>query len=197
MITSCHVCGLVVETDIANDISKYICPRCHAVILRDSNMKYVFAFSLTSLILMIPSMIFPFLIIQINDSVMSANLFESVIMLSRDGFTAAGVVVLCVSFVFPVIYLMLTAYTAFDSLSHQRLPKAGYAAFIIEKFQSWQMVDVFLVGILVSVVKLVDMADVTLGRGFYSLLGACFFMVCSGIYYDSRYYWRIKKNFNR
>lgn len=196
MITACRVCGLVADTENMDKDSKYLCPRCKAVLMHGSDMRLVLAFSLTALCLMIPAMAFPFLIIQINDTVISANLFQSVGAITDGGYTAAGIAVLCTAFVFPVVFLLLAAYTSLDAVRPVGLPGAGYAAYIVDRIQGWQMVDVFLVGILVSVVKLVDMADVTLGIGFYTLMGVCFFMIFAGIYYDSRYYWRIRKTRN-
>jgi len=42
---------------------------------------------------------------------------------------------------------------------------------LMQGLQSWVMVEVFFLGTLVSLLKLVKLADITLGLGFWSMVG--------------------------
>ncbi|MCD8492787.1 MAG: paraquat-inducible protein A [Geovibrio sp.] len=47
------------------------------------------------------------------------------------------------------------------------------------------MADVFLVGILVSIVKLIDMSELTFDYGIYLLMAVCAFTAIAEVYYDT------------
>ncbi len=189
MKTACHACGIVLNIEDDNDF-KMVCPQCATVLYgRNINMFYALMFSITSLLFMLPAMLFPFLEIQIQGNRISATLFESAKVLNDDGLRLAALIVICTAFLFPLIYMVFTAYLSFDSIVAFTMPLSEKIAKVVESMKHWQMVDVFIIGILVSVVKLVGMADINLGKGFYMLACECFFMVLAGSYYDSRQFW--------
>lgn len=186
MITSCRTCGLVVDADVKSGV-KILCPRCSSLLFRNGQgMKNSFILGLSALILLIPAAVFPFLHILINETRTSATLLQAAGIMFRDGYGLAGAAILLTALVFPVIYLMLIVYISFSCIIGRRLPFVWSAVRILDFFQHFQMTDVFLVGILVSVVKLTDMADVRFGTGFYFLVLTAFMLIASGLYYDRR-----------
>ncbi len=189
MITACRACGLIVNADTENCGGRMLCPRCSHVIFRRRNMKYALAFSLSAVFLMLPAMLFPFLRIMINDTILSTTLFQSVAALNSEGYMPAGAAVFLTAFLVPLFYLFAVCYVSFDVVTGVRLPLSEYMAHTVHRLKHWHMVDVFLVGVLVSVVKLVDMADVALCAGFYLLAVICFFIITAGVFYDSRTFW--------
>jgi len=194
MITACPACGLIIDADENDAGVKIVCPRCSSVIFHKNSMSYAFALAVSALALMVPAFLFPFLRIQVGDSIMEATIVQCVQALDRDGYTLAGAAVFYTAFLCPVIYLSLICYASLDTMVRRCLPFACLAAHAVRLTADWHMVDVFLVGILVSVVKLVDMADVSFGIGFYLLSAVCVLMIISGIYYESRSFWLKRRN---
>jgi paraquat-inducible protein A len=188
--TACEACGLILETDSDSEGYTLVCPRCANVIKGRSGMLYSLVFSLSAVVLMPPAMLYPFLKIRINDYVLTATLFESVAALNSEGYLPAGIAVFLTAFLIPLLYLFLVAYVSYEAVSGRKLPFSGSLAHFIHSLHRWHMVDVFLVGILVSVVKLVDTADVYFGVGFYLLSAVCFFLIVSEMYFDSKVFWR-------
>jgi len=152
-------------------------------------MLNVLVLGLSALILSVPAALFPFLQILISDSVSSVTLLQASDVMFTDGFAPAGLVILLTSLIFPLIYLILMTYIAFACVYKKRLPFLWSAVRVVDVFQYFQMTDVFIVGILVSIVKLVDMADVKFGAGFYCLVVMSFMIIAAGVYYDKRLFW--------
>jgi len=188
--TACEACGLIIDIEDDSEGYTLVCPRCSNVIKGRNSMLYSLVFSLSAVFLMLPAMLYPFLKIRINDSMLTATLFESVAALNSEGYVPAGIAVFLTAFLIPLLYLLLISYVSLEAVSGLRLPFSEPLAHFIHKLHRWHMVDVFLVGILVSVVKLVDMADVSFGIGFYLLSAICFFLITAEIYYDSKVFWR-------
>jgi paraquat-inducible protein A len=152
-------------------------------------MKNTFALSLTALFLSIPSAIFPFLKIYVNDDESSATLLQTAQIMFGDGFGLAGIVILLTALLLPVIYLILLAYTSLACILHKEFPHMWTAVKGIDVFHHFQMTDVFIVGILVSIIKLVDMADISFGVGFYCMIAMTLSLISAGLCYDKRLFW--------
>lgn len=189
MITSCHICGLVVDAEEHAD-HKLKCPRCSAVLLKSRDeVRNTLILSITAMILMIPSSIFPFLKVQINEVLTTANLLQTADVMAQDGYALAGAVIFITALVFPLLYLSLMIYVSAGCLMSKRLPMIWTALRLLGFCQHFQMTDVFIVGILVSVVKLLDISDVSLGTGFYFLALTSVLIISIDLYYDKRLFW--------
>jgi paraquat-inducible protein A len=189
MITSCQTCGLVVEADEETE-NKLICPRCHSALLRSrEEVKITLMLGITAFILMVPSCIFPFIHVQINEITMSVNVLQTANIMINDGFPIAGAVIFATALILPLLYLVLIIYISSACMLRRELPFVWVALRLLGVFEHFQMTDVFVLGILVSVVKLVDMSDVTLGNGFYFLTITSVIIISIDLYYDKHLFW--------
>lgn len=189
MVTACEICGLVLEIDTESS-QKSVCPRCKSVIVsRSGGMFNSLMFAIASLLLVLPVAFFPFMTLYIDDDKSSATLIQTAQVMFSDGLGLAGVVILLTALIFPVIYLILIIYTSFACLIRVRLPFVWFAVRAVDIIHHYQMTDVFIVGVLVSIVKLVDIADISFGSGFYCMVAMAFLLIISGSYYDKRLFW--------
>jgi len=189
MVTACETCGLVLEIDLESG-RKSVCPRCKAVIVsRGGGMFNSLMFAVASLLLVLPVSFFPFMNLYINDDKSSATLIQTAQVMFSDGFGLAGLVILFTALIFPVIYLILIIYTSFACLIRVKLPFVWVAVRLVSTIHHYQMTDVFIVGILISIIKLVDIADISFGSGFYCMIAMAFLLIISGSYYDKRLFW--------
>jgi len=187
MVTACHVCGLVLEADRAD--ADLACPRCHTVLYRHKDgMRNSLFFSLSAMLLMIPSVSFPFIEVQLNSFTISANLIQTAYVMVKDGYLLAGLLIFLTTFVFPLFYLALMIFVSGSCILNVNPPFLWASVRLLKKFQYFQMVDVFIVGILVSIVKLVDLAEVQLLSGFYTMSAMSISLVASGFFYDKRFF---------
>jgi len=196
MKTACITCGLIVEieTDIEH---RAVCPRCHTLILKNDNMLYSLSLSIAALILMIPAMRLPFLTIFLGGQYMSVNIFQSVNILLSEELSLAAFILLFTIFIFPTAFVLLSSWVALASLTKLRLIFSPTAMKFLSFLKNWQMIDVFLVGILVSVVKLVDMVDLKFDIGFYLIAIECFLIIKLNGYFESKHFWLSRGDHDR
>jgi paraquat-inducible protein A len=194
MLTSCHTCGLVIEIT-ESDGERTACPRCSATLFkRDGGTLYSLFFSITALILLVPAATYPFISIRINEDTTSATILDTAYIMIHDGFGIAGILVLFTALIFPMAYLLVMTYISLSCVTRTDLPYKWFFVRIMNVFEYFQMTDVFIVGILVSIVKLIDMADVSLEKGFYLMIVMTGMLVAAGAFYDKHLYWCRRHN---
>lgn len=149
------------------------CARCGYVltVCFDDPYARAWSFSVAALVLLAIAFSFPFLSISAAGVTNSMTLVQTVQYLAQYG--ADGIAVLVSIFVILVPVLMLTFITMLaTALRANRfhpllLPPTRW----LFHLNGWAMVEVFAIGVIVSLVKLAAMAKVSLGPSFWAYLG--------------------------
>ncbi len=165
----CRECNLLVDLSRLVDGKRAECPRCGCVlsVRRPRANQRLMVFALSGLICLAASTVFDF--IQLSAAGMGRELTLpqtiSVLFSLQEWALAAfmGVVVLGLPFAFLI---------ALGSLALSlELGRAGPFSFVLLRFvtflRMWNMAEIFFLGILVSMVKIADMAEVALGPSFW------------------------------
>lgn len=71
----------------------------------------------------------------------------------------------------PVLLISSLLYVSVPLLFGRVLPGSTYVFRAVVFFQTWVMVEVFFLGAIVSLIKLVKMAEVEIGIGFWAIGG--------------------------
>ena len=86
------------------------------------------------------------------------------------GQTSVGLLVLLTTVIAPMAQLVLLLYVL-GPLHRGRVPRAIVPAFRwVQRAKNWSMMEVFLLGILVSLVKLMDMASIVPGVALWAFV---------------------------
>ena len=175
---ACHGCDLLVDVSGLQNGEKASCPRCHCFLTRRRNDMYerVLALSLSSLILLVLANNYSFLSF-------SASGLESVITLAQTpgtlwdyGMPGVAIIVSAFIIVIPAIVLLLMLVLCIPLQKGVHRPWLVPVATGIFLAQNWAMVEVFIIGVIVSLVKIMAMATVVLGISFwaYTAFAICF-----------------------
>ncbi len=153
---------------------KLICERCHAVLSapeRRVGLRLVLI-ALVSAGLIYGAVTLPFLTIKrfwmSNDATLieTAFAFEGPLLI-------LSLAVLALILVLPAIRLALTLYVlAPVVLGLRSLPGAATAFRWTEALRPWSMAEIFVIGCGVALVKIVAIAEVTIGPAFYMFAAA-------------------------
>lgn len=191
-ITACYSCGLVISVTREAE-EKIACRRCRAVIKKEERNAavYVASFSFSALLLFLPALMYPVLDISVKSLYSSATILSSIQTLYSDGLGVIGALVLFTAVIIPVCFLFLCFYVSLSVLLNKELPFFRLALRLSSFFKEWHMSDVFLLGILISIVKLIDLAKLNFDYGIYLLILICIFTAISEIYYEP-YVFRMK-----
>ncbi len=171
-VIECHECGLMVSLPELQINEKALCPRCNHVltIKRENVNERIFALSLTSIIFLLLSLPFEFLSISANGLENKFDLIGSFKMLFTNQYHWLAIIEIATVFVIPLIILTTFISTLlFSDLSRQAVDKIRAFNFI-HKLLPWSMVEVFLVGVLISMIKIFSLADVNVGPSFIAFI---------------------------
>lgn len=168
----CHECALTVRIPELRESEKALCPRCgYLLSARHCNaIDRVLAFSCASLIFLGLSLFFEFLSFRSNGVESRIDVLESVLILIANDYAVLAVLeVIAIILIPSSILLGLIYLTVFLRLG--RFPPGAYQVLnIVIRMLPWSMVEIFLIGTLVSLIKIVSLADIKLGMSFYAFV---------------------------
>ena len=167
------------------------CARCAMVLYRpyDENLDRPLAFTLAAAILFIVANTFPIVGLELQGQQTTATLTGTAWALYAQDMKLLGTIVLVTTVIVPAVQLSAMTYVLV-LLRLNRAPR--YLPLALRAFQAvrpWGMVEVFLLGLLVSVAKLAGMASVVPGIGLWSF-GALLMMIAAAVAtFDARAAW--------
>jgi paraquat-inducible protein A len=169
-LLACPHCDLL-QRDVAvpeNALAR--CMRCRAVLYRpyDENLDRPLAFTLAAAILFAVANIFPIVGLELRGQETTATLTGTAWALFEENMPLLGAIVFFTTVVVPAVQLMAMAYVLLPlrlGYAPHYMPLALRA---LQAVRPWGMVEVFLLGLLVSLAKLAGMATVVPGAGLWS-----------------------------
>lgn len=174
---ACHFCDTLHEAPAVPEGTAARCKRCGVVLYqnRPASLVRTTAFSLTAVVLMLIVHTFPFLTMQSNGIRNELTLIRAAQELIRQGSVTIGWGVAIFTTVAPILMALGMLYVCAPLLVGRAAPGARYVARWLGHTEPWNMIEVFLLGVLVSMLKLAKMADLVFGVGFWAF---AVLMVC-------------------
>lgn len=165
----CPACDWVMRLPALAEGEAAYCPRCERHVLtrgRRYSRQAEIALSLTTLILLMLALPFEFLGFEVRGSEHSIVLLDTVVALLDEQYLFVGTLVILTTVLLPALYLSIMLYLSTSLALGRSLPAAPALAHLLRPIRPWLMSDVFLVGVLVSLTKIVSMADIRIGPSF-------------------------------
>lgn len=174
---ACHFCDTLHEVQVIDEGLAAHCRQCQAVLYRNrpDSLQRAVAFGFTALCLMILALNFPFITMNAQGNVSSVTVPGAVIQLWHSGgeWIAASMVLFVIAL--PLLLIFLLLFLCTPLMFGKSLPGSTPMMRWFLTIQPWVMVEVFFLGAIVSLLKLIKLSDVSLGVGFWSTAGL---MVC-------------------
>jgi paraquat-inducible protein A len=170
-IAECHDCGLRQELGAVPPSMVAECRRCGGVLLSVpvNSLDRSLALTATGLVLIVLANTLPFMSLSIQGRFQQASLVTGVIEFVHQGLWPLAAVVLFTSVLAPMLKLGATGYV----LLGLRLPRPPSDLPLVYRWlrslHPWSMIEVYLLGVFVAYVKLVDLARIEIGVACYSL----------------------------
>jgi len=167
----CPHCGLLQHLLAPKPRHSRHCARCGCSFGRGViNGEAARAFALTALILFILTNLFPFMGLSFNGRDQTIHLGSGVEgMAERNGLLPVALFVLAIAILAPLGRMAALGLVLLQLRRGRRSPLLAQLMHLSEAVRPWAMLDVFLVGALISLTKLHDLASVSVGVGFYTL----------------------------
>ena len=148
------------------------------------------ALVISTLVMFIVANAYPLMTLKIAGLSQGTTLSGASWALYQAGMWELGLVVWLVSVVFPGLIIGCTLYVLLALRFSLRLPYLRQVLVWVSRLNPWGMLDVFMLGILVSLVKLSGMADVVLGTGLYAFTALIFLFAAAAAKLDLHLLWR-------
>jgi paraquat-inducible protein A len=188
----CDQCDLPqLETPLETG-GKAFCSRCGNVLYRQQvdGLRRSLMFSLTAAVLFLISNSFPIVSIDSQGLTNSTTLLDAADRLVHDGIVSIAALVFATTFLMPALEIMALIYLLLP-LHFGFLPPALPLAFrLVHLVKPWAMIEVFMLGLLVTISKLNALATVVPDIGLISFILLMFFVTAASANFDARTFWK-------
>lgn len=189
---ACHECDLLLNLSAITEGQRANCPRCNHLLCVNlhSGMERSLACAIAGMIFLILANIFPFLAFQAKGREQVMTLFQSSMDLYRNNSEILAAFVLMFIIIAPAILLCSYIWILGPLVLKGKRAKGAYwLGHLIFQTSPWSMAEVFLIGVLVSMVKIASLATVVLGISFWGYVGFTLCLTMSMASLDKHYFW--------
>lgn len=190
-LIACHECDCLQSAPAVEEGSSLRCARCGARLLISpkGGLDLPLALALGALILFSVANAFPLLELDFQGRSQASSLAGAAFALMREGSMPLGLAVLAMSVLIPGLVIGITLYLLLAVRLRRRWPLLRPLLRLLSTARPWGMLDVFMLGILVSMVKLAGMATLVLGAGLYAFIPLIFFSAAMATTLETRVLW--------
>jgi len=177
----CHDCDALQQVPAVEPGHDANCIRCGSRLFRNpkGDINKPLAFIVASMILFVIANTQPIMSVTILGIQQDATISAAALAFIQAGSPELAAIVWLPSVLIPGLTISCLCYVLFSIRFQLNWPYTRIMLVWISRLLPWGMMDVFLLGILVSLVKLVALANVALGMGFYAFLILIFLYAAS------------------
>lgn len=174
---ACPDCDGLYTTPETPEGDRIVCPRCSAHLLtrRPGFVSHATALVIAAALFFLLANVFPFMSMKSDYRESEMLLAGSVAGLEKQGFTLLASMVGVFVLAAPILVMGTLLYVLIPLLQGQRRRWALHLCRAMQEAKQWNMMEVYLLGVLVSLLKLEKLATLNLGPAFWAFVG---FILC-------------------
>jgi paraquat-inducible protein A len=145
------------------------CGRCDAPLYRNRpiDLDVMLALATAALIVLIIANVYPIMTLQVSNTTREATLWGAILATYDTGVGFVALLAALTVFFFPLLQILLYLHVLLPMRWGMRGAGFKWSMHALRAMQPWSMVEVFVLGVLVAVVKLASMAEVTPQLGMW------------------------------
>lgn len=188
---ACPDCDLLVAKINPPAGYKSQCPRCGHILLhhcRDTVSRSL-ALAVAGLLLFLPAIFMPLLTFQRLGMSETGNIIQTVVKFFDQGYSFVALAVFLSTAIFPLLKLSLLAFVSL-CLKIQRYPVwLGKLFRLHNHLDEWTMVEVYLLGIMVTIIKMYGSTDIHFNTGAFCFTGLVVLIMASSLSVCRESFW--------
>lgn len=190
-ITACHGCDLLLESGDVTPGSTAVCPRCGSKIHapKADSVNRTLAFSFIVLLVYFPAVFTPLMTLNAMGIEARGSILDNAILLYHQDYMLVAAMVfltaVLLTFLNPALLFLLAGL-----VKTKKLPRLQ--AWILRTYQhleEWGMAEVYLIGVLVTLVKVYSMTIIEFNLGFFCFVVMVIMNICSLSVLDKSHFW--------
>jgi len=149
-----------------------ICNHCKKVLYHydERILNHGLALGITGLLLFFVSNLFPLVKVEMLGHEQHVTITSMVFSLFENGFYVVGVVVAFMVFIFPLMILVVYIAISWLMMAKKGKTVTKELLILLSKLLPWNMLEIYLVSILVALVKLIGFMQIDFGLSFWALV---------------------------
>ena len=192
-VLECPNCGLVQVADRGARNELTFCCRCRTQLehCAGKSLNVTLACAVAILALLIPALFAPFLTTVAFGASRTSTLPSSSFALWGSGWAFLSIVVFLFIIAFPLVRFISMAAVLWTLRSSRRPPWLAPVFRLCDCLQTWAMLDVFLLGLVVAYARLRASITVTIEAGAFCFIAAAVLSVVARATLDKAEVWRL------
>lgn len=190
-ILACHACGTVHRIHRLLPGAGANCASCGATLYsrHRAGLQRILALYVTAAVLFVLANAFPFMSLNIEGRLQETELVSSGLALWHADMQLLAVVVLAFAVVLPAVKIGSALWVLLP-LSRGHTPWfAAHSIRLFDRLRPWSMMEVYLLGVMVAYVKLIDLAHIGLGPSLYAFIALIVAMAAADASIDDKDLW--------
>ena len=189
-LIACHECDELQRLP-AGAVGSISCHRCgaHLHVIGPYDLSRPLALTLTALVLFVIANVYPMVMMEVQGTRITTTLLRAVHELWLKDVQLVSALVFVTVMVVPLVQIAAMLYVLVP-LSFDRVPpRVEFPLRLFQVARPWGMVEVFILGILVSLVKLAHMAHVVPGIALWAFAALVVVFAAIGSTFDPLRVW--------
>ena len=189
---ACPSCDQMYDMSGLEHLQKARCESCNHLLAtyREHAYSHVVAYSISGLVFFALACSNPFMSFKSSGLESIMTLPQAIAQIKGEGMWDLALLVACFILIIPALVMVLAGALGLSLLAGWRNHWAKDVAKLIFHLQTWSMVEVFFVGVLVSLFKIAHMATVGIGIAFWSYAAFAIFFTLMLSNLDTFHTWK-------
>jgi paraquat-inducible protein A len=178
LFVACQQCDALYDKPQLKQGQLAKCNRCGSMLI-ERKVDFIersFNWSLAGLLLMLPAILLPIMGVTLAGQFHQASLFDCILVLIDRGFFMIACLVFLFAIAVPIVRLAGAFYISYCFKFNKLKPSLLNFFRAYHHLDHWAMLNVFMLGIVVSMYKLIDDTELSVNLG---LLAFIFWLICS------------------
>lgn len=187
----CHECDWVAAVPHLSWGEAAQCPRCNHKLVQRQHVgtQAEIAWGLGALLALVVALSFEFVSFETSGISHRIVFVDTALALFNYDYVVLGALVFTTTVLLPAIYLSIILYLDIGLALGREFPGTGALASLLRPIAPWIMSDVFIIGVLVSLVKIVTLADIHIGPSFFAFCAYAMLMLRAIAGFDPELLW--------
>ncbi|PKH88443.1 paraquat-inducible protein A [Colwellia sp. Bg11-28] len=200
LLVACQQCDALYDKPQLKQGQLAKCNRCGSTLIerKVDSIERSFNWSLAGLLLMLPAILLPIMGVTLAGQFHQASLFDCILVLIDRGFFMIACLVFLFAIAVPIVRLTGALYISYSFKFNKLKPSLLNFFRAYHHLDNWAMLNVFMLGIVVSMYKLIDDTELSVNLG---LLAFILWLICStmsAVALDQDYIWdKLEKAFTK
>ena len=190
-LIACHECDAIHQLHPLAAGERACCSQCSAVLYRDPSgrAEQALALCVAAALLFLIANLFPFIALKLDGRLEENLVASGVFALWDAGQPQLGILVGLTSIVFPAVIIVGMLWLLIPHRMGVRAPAQTTVYRVIHALGPWTLLGVFLLGVLVAMVKLADLATVIPGVSMFAFAALLTAVAAASARFDRTLFW--------